>query len=57
MNSRSVLKKNGSAERTRISCESADSSQSADSAALTGFPSRAGGLAHSPEELRLLKIT
>ena len=57
MNSRSVLKKNGSAERTRISCESADSSPSADSAALTGFPSRAGGLAHSPEELRLLKIT
>jgi hypothetical protein len=49
------LRRNGTAERTRISCESADSShQSAKRADETSFPSKEGGLAHSALELRRL---
>jgi hypothetical protein len=52
-----VLRRNGTAERTRISCESADAShQSAERAEETSLPSKEGGLAHTALEFtRLFK--
>jgi hypothetical protein len=52
-----VLRRNGKAERTRISCESADAShQSAERAEETSFPAKEGGLVHSALEFtRLFK--
>jgi hypothetical protein len=50
------LRRNGTAERTRISCGSADAShQSAERAAEeTSFPAKEGGLAHSALEFPCL---